>query len=63
MPDTDTCPRVLSEDEKTLVRLIKTAGEDLIRLCDMAGGDRRAMDIARAKAEEAVMWAEKAITS
>ena len=53
--------RVLSEDEKEKMRLIKDSGVDFYRFCDEIGQSRE-LSLAKTKIEEAVMWAVKHIT-
>ena len=53
--------RTLSQDEQDRVRAIKDAGAVLWLLCEAEPASREA-SLAKTKAEEAVMWAVKAIT-
>lgn len=53
--------RVLSDAEKELMKSVKDAGAKLYQLIDSAGNSRE-LSLAKAKAEEAVMWAVKHIT-
>jgi hypothetical protein len=53
--------RVLSTEEKLMMRSLKDEGLRFIELCDEAGSSRE-LSIAKTKMEEAVMWAVKAIT-
>lgn len=53
--------RVLSDDEKGLMKDLKDKGLDFVKLCDVIGGSRE-LSLAKTKMEEAVMWAVKHIT-
>jgi hypothetical protein len=53
--------RVLSDEEKALMKDIKDKGLDFVKLCDVVGGSRE-LSLAKTKMEEAVMWAVKHIT-
>lgn len=53
--------RVLTDLEKAYMKVIKDIGQDFINYCDEIGTSRE-MSLAKTKAEEAVMWAVKAIT-
>ena len=54
--------RVLNDDEKAQMTMIKDFGAGFIDLCDAAGSSRE-ISIAKTKIEEAVMWAVKHVTS
>lgn len=54
--------RVLSDDEKALMKAIKDKGAELLGLIDGAGQSRE-LSIAKTKTEEAVMWAVKHVTA
>lgn len=54
--------RVLSDDEKALMKAVKDKGFELIELLTAIGSNRE-LSIAKTKTEEAVMWAVKAITA
>lgn len=53
--------RVLSDEEKTQMIMIKDKGLAFIEFCDMIGSTRE-LSLAKTKMEEAVMWAVKSIT-
>lgn len=53
--------RVLTEDEKVLMSIIKDKGLELVELFDKIGTSRE-LSIAKTKTEEAVMWAIKHLT-
>lgn len=53
--------RVLDEDEKRLMVVIKDMGLEFIQKCDEIGSSRE-LSIAKTKMEEAVMWAVKHVT-
>lgn len=53
--------RLLSDDEKALMKDIKDKGLDFVKLCDVVGASRE-LSLAKTKMEEAVMWAVKHIT-
>lgn len=53
--------RVLSDDEKALMKDLKDKGLDFVKACDAAGASRE-LSLAKTKMEEAVMWAVKHIT-
>lgn len=58
--------RTLSENEKIDMKAIKDAGQDLLDRIDTVAShsqNSRELALARAKAEEAVMWAVKHITA
>lgn len=54
--------RVLSDEEKADMQMIKDKGLELHDLLDRIGGSRE-MSLAKTKVEEAVMWAVKHITA
>lgn len=54
--------RVLSDDEKSAMQAIKDKGLELWHLIDSLGATRE-LSLAKTKAEEAVMWAVKHITT
>ena len=54
--------RVLSEVEKKAMLHIKDAGLTFIRAIELTGPSSREQMIAMERAEEAVMWAIKALT-
>ncbi|MGD0642475.1 MAG: hypothetical protein ABSC22_17155 [Roseiarcus sp.] len=54
--------RVLTEGEKAAMVAVKDKGAELLQLIESFGSSRE-LSIARTKAEEAVMWAVKHITS
>jgi hypothetical protein len=60
---TEQNQRQLDADQQAAVDAIKKAGEALIDAINDAGGQGRAVELARTKAEEAVMWATRAITA
>jgi hypothetical protein len=53
--------RVLTEDEKSNITMMKDVGLIFIQNCDHIGVSRE-LSIAKTKMEEAVMWAVKHIT-
>lgn len=53
--------RVLSDEEKVKMVMIKDIGLDFINICDSIGSTRE-LSLAKTKIEEAVMWAVKSIT-
>ncbi len=53
--------RVLSEDEKALMQLVKDQGVGFYTLLTGVG-ESRELSLAKTKIEEAVMWAVKHIT-
>lgn len=53
--------RVLSDEEKAIMKGIKDAGLDFHDLMDTIGNSRE-LSLAKTKIEEAVMWAVKHIT-
>ena len=53
--------RVLSEEEKTTMQVIKDKGLELHELLEHIGQSRE-LSLAKTKVEEAVMWAVKHIT-
>lgn len=53
--------RVLSEEEKALMKLVKDLGLECVKVCDAIGNSRE-LSLAKTKAEEFVMWAVKHIT-
>lgn len=53
--------RVLSENEKTQMKIIKDLGLLFIQKCDNLGSSRE-LSLAKTKIEEAVFWAVKHIT-
>lgn len=53
--------RVLSDDEKALMKDLKDKGLDFVKTCDVIGASRE-LSLAKTKIEEAVMWAVKHIT-
>ncbi len=54
--------RVLSDEEKQQVALVKMRGEELLAIFKSLGASRE-LSLAGTKVEEAVMWAVKHITS
>lgn len=54
--------RVLTEQEKASMLLIKDWGVDFLRLIDTAVPEGRERSLAKTKVEEAVMWAVKGLT-
>jgi hypothetical protein len=54
--------RVLTEQEKSSMLLIKDWGVDFLRLIDTAIPAGREASLAKTKIEEAVMWAVKGLT-
>lgn len=54
--------RVLTDIEKEQMQNIKDKGLDLLHAINEIGGDRRELELARQKTEEAVMWACKYVT-
>lgn len=53
--------RVLSDDEKKIMTLVKDKGLELHTILESMGTSRE-LSIAKTKAEEAVMWAIKHLT-
>jgi len=53
--------RVLTEDEKDMMKAVKDQGVEFYELCTHIGNSRE-MSLAKTKIEEAVMWAVKHIT-
>jgi hypothetical protein len=53
--------RVLTENEKVQIKLIKDFGLAFIQKCENLG-ESRELSLAKTKIEEAVMWAVKHIT-
>lgn len=53
--------RVLSEDEKAKMKVIKDAGVAFTELCDSLGTSRE-LSLAKTNMEQAVMWAVKHLT-
>lgn len=53
--------RVLSDDEKSMMKSIKDHGVRFVEACDILGKSRE-LSLAITKMEEAVMWAVKHIT-
>ena len=53
--------KVLSEEEKTQMQVVKDKGLDLHNVFDMLGQSRE-VSLAKTKIEEAVMWAVKHVT-
>jgi hypothetical protein len=53
--------RVLSDEEKEMMKKIKDKGLDFVNYCDAIGPSRE-LSLAKTKIEEAVMWAVKHIT-
>jgi hypothetical protein len=53
--------RVLSEDEKVHMQVVKDVGQELHEVISNLG-DSRELSIAKTRVEEAVMWAVKHIT-
>jgi hypothetical protein len=49
------------EDKRQVLKHIEETAEELKAVLDEAGGDKAMMDHARAKVDEALMWAEKAL--
>lgn len=63
--------RVLSEDEKVMMRTLKDKGLDFVEYCDFVARGTgspdkphgsRELSLAKTKIEEAVMWAVKHLT-
>lgn len=54
--------RVLGEDEKALMALLKDKGLEFHNILDGMKGSRE-ISLAKTKIEEAVMWAVKSITA
>lgn len=56
--------RVLTDDEKTMMKAFKDKGLEFIKLIEVCEGISRCRELAlaRTKIEEAVMWAVKHIT-
>ena len=63
--------RVLSEDEKVMMRTIKDKGLEFVEYCDRIASQTgspdkphgsRELSLAKTKIEEAVMWAVKHLT-
>lgn len=63
--------RVLSEDEKVMMRTLKDKGLDFLEYCDLVASQTgspekphgsRELSLAKTKIEEAVMWAVKHLT-
>lgn len=54
--------RALTDDEATLMRQVKNAGQELWELVDGIGQSRE-LSLAKTKVEEAVMWVTKHITA
>lgn len=57
--------RVLTEDEKSAMSMVKDIGLAFLQACDTIAedlGPSRELAVAKTRAEEAVMWAVKAIT-
>lgn len=53
--------RVLTDDEKTQMKLFKDMGLEFVESCDAVGSSRE-LSLAKTKMEEAVMWAVKDLT-
>ena len=53
--------RVLSDEEKMQMKLIKDLGLDFVQLLDRMGNSRE-LSIAKTNVEQAVMWAVKHLT-
>ena len=53
--------RVLSDEEKALMKDIKNKGLDFVKLCEVLGSSRE-LSLAKTRIEEAVMWAVKHLT-
>lgn len=53
--------RVLTDEEKALMKAIKDKGLELLQTIDTAGQSRE-LALAKTKTEEAVMWAVKHVT-
>lgn len=53
--------RVLSDEEKGLMKLVKDRGAELYDLLDRIGASRE-LSLGKTKVEEAVMWAVKHLT-
>lgn len=54
--------RVLSDDEKKQMEMVKGIGAEFLEYLDEIGSGRE-MSIAKTKIEEAVMWAVKHVTA
>lgn len=54
--------RVLSEEEKARMALIKDKGAELLAAIEACGSSRE-LSIAKTKTEEAVMWGVKHVTA
>lgn len=54
--------RSLSDEEQTHIKLVKNAGNELIRIIRATAPISREVSLAITKVEEAVMWATKGIT-
>lgn len=53
--------RILSDEEKSQMKMLKDMGLEFVELCDRIGTSRE-LSLAKTKMEEAVMWAVKHVT-